>query len=79
LGIKDVNEGTSTGLNGEILESYSPVDGQLIAKLKQPLLLIMKSNGISNCCFQNFRTMPAPQRGEIVRQFGEKLRKIKKL
>jgi aldehyde dehydrogenase (NAD+) len=51
----------------------------LIAKLKQPLLLIMKSNGISNCCFQNFRTMPAPQRGEIVRQFGEKLRKIRKL
>jgi aldehyde dehydrogenase (NAD+) len=34
LGIKDVNEGTSTGLNGEILESYSPVDGQLIAKVK---------------------------------------------
>jgi aldehyde dehydrogenase (NAD+) len=34
LGIKEINEGTSTGLNhfsnGAILESYSPVDGQLI-------------------------------------------------
>jgi aldehyde dehydrogenase (NAD+) len=34
LGIKNINEGTSTGLNhfsnGD-LESYSPVDGQLIA------------------------------------------------
>ena len=38
LGIKDINEGTSTGShnfsNGEIIESYSPVDGQLIAKVK---------------------------------------------
>jgi aldehyde dehydrogenase (NAD+) len=34
MGIKEINEGTSTGLNhfsnGAILESYSPVDGQLI-------------------------------------------------
>ena len=38
LGVKAINEGTSTGVkhfsNGEILESYSPVDGQLIASLK---------------------------------------------
>ena len=33
LGIKDINEGSSTGQNsfsnGEILESFSPVDGQI--------------------------------------------------
>ena len=38
LGVKDINEGTSTGSNnfsnGEILESYSPVDGQLIGKVR---------------------------------------------
>ena len=38
LGVKAINEGTSTGSNnfsnGEILESYSPVDGQLIGKVK---------------------------------------------
>ena len=38
LGVKDINEGTSTGVhnfsNGEIFASYSPVDGQLIAKVK---------------------------------------------
>ena len=38
LGIKDINEGTSTGsssfANGSIIESYSPVDGTLIAKVK---------------------------------------------
>jgi aldehyde dehydrogenase (NAD+) len=27
--------------------------------------------------FKTFRTMPAPQRGEIVRQFGERLRELK--
>jgi len=39
LGVKDINEGTSTGQhnfsNGTLLESYSPVDGQLIGKVKQ--------------------------------------------
>jgi aldehyde dehydrogenase (NAD+) len=48
-GIKEINEGTSTGLNhfsnGAILESYSP-DGQLIAKLKLPQRQTTKSNGV---------------------------------
>ena len=38
LGVKAINDGTSTGqnnfANGEILESHSPVDGQLIAKVR---------------------------------------------
>ena len=38
LGVKVINEGTSTGnnhfSNGPIIESYSPVDGQLIGKVK---------------------------------------------
>ena len=36
LGVKEINEGSSTGSDffssGELLESYSPVDGSLIAK-----------------------------------------------
>ena len=38
LGIKDENKGTSTGgkyfASGKIIESYSTVDGNLIAKVK---------------------------------------------
>ena len=38
LGVKDINDGTSTGSNnfsnGDIIESYSPVDGKLIGKVK---------------------------------------------
>ena len=82
LKIKDVNEGTSTGLNnfsdGEILESYSPVDGQLIGKIKTSSPAdYEKVMEVASIAFKEFRLMPAPQRGEIVRQFGEKLRKNK--
>ncbi|WP_338355951.1 aldehyde dehydrogenase family protein [Yeosuana marina] len=82
LGVKEINEGTSTGSenfsNGEILESYSPVDGQLIAKVKTTSKAdyeqLMET---STKAFKTWRTMPAPQRGEIVRQFSDKLREKK--
>jgi aldehyde dehydrogenase (NAD+) len=82
LGIQEINEGTSTGVhhfsNGEILESYSPVDGQLIAKVKTSTAAdYEKVMQAATAAFQTFRLMPAPQRGEIVRQFGDKLRQNK--
>src|SRR6187402_941600 len=82
LGIKTINEGSSTGIksfsNGEILESHSPVDGKLIASVKTTSAAdyekVMRS---ATEAFKTFRLIPAPQRGEIVRQFGEKLRQNK--
>jgi len=82
LGVKAVNEGTSTGNNhfssGDIIESYSPVDGQLIGKVKtttaEDYEKVMQT---ASEAFKTFRLMPAPKRGEIVRQFGEKLRQYK--
>ncbi len=82
LGIQAENQGTSTGnewfSNGEIIESYSPVDGQLIGKVKTTTAAdyekVMQS---ATSAFKTFRAMPAPQRGEIVRQFGNKLRELK--
>ncbi|MDO5979137.1 aldehyde dehydrogenase family protein [Flavivirga spongiicola] len=82
LGVVDVNEGTSTGSNsfsnGDIIASFSPVDGQLIGKVKtttqEDYEKVMDS---ATSAFKTWRTMPAPQRGEIVRQFGEKLREKK--
>lgn len=79
LGLKSINEGTSTGQhnfsNGEIIESLSPVDGQLIGSVKsttkEDYEVAMKA---ASEAFKTWRTTPAPQRGEIVRQFGEKLR-----
>ena len=82
LGVKAINEGTSTGQNhfsnGAILESFSPVDGQLIATVKTSTAAdYEKVMQTATEAFKTFRLMPAPQRGEIVRQFGEKLRKNK--
>jgi aldehyde dehydrogenase (NAD+) len=82
LGVKTINEGTSTGQNnfsnGETFDSYSPVDGQLIGKVKASTAAdyekVMQS---ATEAFKTFKLMPAPQRGEIVRQFGEKLRENK--
>ena len=82
LGIQDINNGTSTGsLNfgsGEIISSYSPVDGELIAKVKattkEDYEKVMQAATVA---FKTWRTKPAPLRGEIVRQFGEKLREKK--
>lgn len=81
--IKPVNKGTSTGLHsfGETqddISSYSPVDGKLIAKVtattKADYKKVMEK---ATSAFKQWRLKPAPQRGEIVRQFGEKLRVYK--
>jgi aldehyde dehydrogenase (NAD+) len=82
LKIKDLNEGTSTGSDffssGESLHSYSPVDGTLIASVKtttaEDYALVMTK---ATQAFQEWRIKPAPQRGEIVRQFGQRLRELK--
>lgn len=82
LGIKDVNQGTSTGSDwfssGEEISSFSPVDGELIAKVgttsKEDYEKVMQS---ATSAFKEWRLKPAPQRGEIVRQFGEELRRLK--
>ncbi len=82
LGLKENNLGTSTGLtsfaNGNVIESYSPVDGKLIGKVTCTSAAdyekVMES---ATTAFKSFRKMPAPLRGEIVRQFGQKLREKK--
>ncbi|TPV35049.1 aldehyde dehydrogenase family protein [Paucihalobacter ruber] len=82
LGILAVNNGTSTGSNwfsnGEEITSNSPVDGAIIAKVKttskEDYEKVMQA---ATSAFLDWRLKPAPQRGEIVRQFGQKLRELK--
>jgi len=82
LGVKDINEGTSTGSDcfssGEIIASYSPVDGMLIGKVKSTSREDYKKTiDTATVAFQTWQKKPAPQRGEIVRQFGDRLRELK--
>ena len=82
LGVSDINEGTSTGSswfsNGDTISSYSPVDGELIGKVKTTTKddyeQVIKTAAEA---FKSWRLLPAPKRGEIVRQFGIKLRAYK--
>ena len=83
LGIKDINPGASTGANrikcqGDITSSISPIDGKEIAKVQNASKaeyesVVQKAQE----AFIIWRKMPAPARGEIVRQIGLALREAK--
>ena len=82
LKIKDLNEGTSTGSHffstGETLDSFSPVDGGKIASVKTTSKADYdKVMTTATEAFKTWRLKPAPLRGEIVRQFGLRLRELK--
>ena len=83
LNIQPQNQGTSTGSDwlkstGETIGSFSPVDGKLIGSVVSTDAAAYK-NAIQKAqtAFVEWRTWPAPKRGEIVRQIGEALRKNK--
>jgi len=83
LGIQPQNLGTSTGLNwldsGEgFFASTSPADGSLIAEV-QPTSADTYESVIATAqlAFEKWRLVPAPQRGEIVREIGNALREVK--
>ena len=83
LGIKEINNGACTGnswynTSGEILESYSSVDGALIAKVRQGTKEDYERIIVTaEAAFSKWRMVPAPHRGEVVRQIGDELRKNK--
>jgi len=85
LGIKEKNYGSSTGQNwgnttsdGE-LKIVSPTDGKHIASVYQASAKdfddIIKT---ADDAFKIWRKIPAPKRGDIVRQIGVRLRDYKK-
>jgi len=83
LNLKSENKGVSTGANwlsskGEMLHSYSPVDGNLIGSVSTTdKESYEKAIETAQQAFVHWRMMPAPARGEIVRQIGEALREYK--
>jgi aldehyde dehydrogenase (NAD+) len=84
LGVASVNPGTSTGsdqhTSNEVLTSYSPVNGAPIDQVS------VTTQGQMNHvvetaqrAFVAWRQIPAPKRGEVVRQFGMALREKKEV
>lgn len=83
LGIESKNSGVSTGKNwlkgnGKVYESYTPVDGSLISSVTSASESDYdKVLETAQNAFKVWRTWPAPQRGEVVRQVGDALRENK--
>jgi aldehyde dehydrogenase (NAD+) len=80
LHLKEVNNGACTGTqwietNGEAIQSISPVDGQVLAQVKQGTAedyeTIIET---AQKAFLIWRNVPAPKRGEVIRQIGNALR-----
>lgn len=83
LGLEAKNDGTVTGLETirtteNYIDSHSPVDGSLIGSVsvttKREYEEVVEK---AQAAFQDWRLMPAPQRGEIIRQYGDALRENK--
>ncbi len=83
LGIKENNFGASTGTKhwntaGPKVDSYSPADGKFIGSVNQATKDdYEKVMAKAEEAFKIWRTVPAPKRGEIVRQIGDQLREYK--
>jgi aldehyde dehydrogenase (NAD+) len=83
LGITQKNPGSSTGIHWlksseSFLSSWSPADGQLIAKVQLSDADSYESIiAQAQIAFEKWRVVPAPQRGEIVREIGNALREVK--
>jgi aldehyde dehydrogenase (NAD+) len=83
LGIKAINQGVCTGTiwhdtSGDSLTSFSPVDGREIAAVRQATRNdYEKVISAASKAFEVWHMIPAPRRGEIVRQIGLELRKYK--
>jgi L-aminoadipate-semialdehyde dehydrogenase len=85
LSLSDVNPGACTGPEGWIgdaqgskLVSYNPATGQPIATIVQASPATydrVMQRAVDG--FRRWRTVPAPRRGELVRQLGQALRELK--
>lgn len=84
LGIAGLVDGTSTGgtwfAHGDHIISYSPVDGKVIGQVvsstqKDYEAVLTAAEGAKKI----WASIPAPKRGEIVRQLGDKLRAQKEV
>ena len=82
LTINEINSGTSTGSNWittkNLLDSYSPVDGKKIASVQltsKEAYEAVVAKAIE--AFAIWRLVPAPKRGEVVRQMGDEFRRHK--
>ena len=85
LGIEEVNPGAcggpdkwSSSKGRQLLDVITPIDGSVIARVALASEEDYESViGIAHQAFLKWRSIPAPQRGQIVREVGDELRQLK--
>jgi aldehyde dehydrogenase (NAD+) len=81
LGIAETNSGAFCGEwsgSGKILESVSPIDGEVIARVRTATPEEYEQTiERAQEAFRKWQSVPAPKRGEMVRQLGNALREAK--
>jgi aldehyde dehydrogenase (NAD+) len=84
LDLSELNPGAGTGTTwlecgGEIMESVSPINGRIIGRVRQASAADYdKVAARATAAFKEWRMVPAPKRGDIVRQIGNAVRVRKK-
>ena len=80
LGIEKENPGAFCGQwlgSGAPLNSVSPIDGKVIASVRQCTESeYAQVAERAHAAFLEWRQVPAPKRGELVRQLGNELRRV---
>ena len=85
LGIEDINSGVCAGVdgwiqddNGEALPSINPATNETIATVTQATASSYeRAVTAAQTAFEKWRVMPAPKRGEVIRDLGNALREYK--
>jgi aldehyde dehydrogenase (NAD+) len=81
LGLGKMNHGVFCGEwfgSGKILRSVSPNDGRLLAEVRTATPAeYERARKHAHAAFQEWQTLPAPKRGELIRQLGDALRAAK--
>ncbi|UCF28123.1 MAG: aldehyde dehydrogenase family protein [Chloroflexota bacterium] len=85
LEIQDINPGACSGPDGwiedpqgKMLDSYNPTTGESLAKVIQASpATYEKVISQANEAFKTWRNLPAPKRGQVVRDLSEALRELK--
>jgi len=81
LSLKAVNAGVFDGTwrgDGAVLEKRSPIDGSLLGRVRQASPAdYERTAAAAQRAFLAWRDVPAPKRGEVVRQLGVALRELK--
>lgn len=81
LGLKPENPGVFCGDwigSGPVAKSISPIDGKELGSVRTATAAdYEKAMARAARAFQTWQTVPAPKRGEVIRQFGNALREAK--